>query len=323
MNGKKQLVNCNEYKCNISRDTGYFINSESKDLINDNFIHCEKPLSYTYCKLASEKNGYFYNENNALKCIDSGCQDIVTSVSCEGRKDDIIYYSNYYNYASYSSYYTPDLAFCNDTNSNPILLSKSNGRIQYLLLPNINATSSSFPWIKKGNDTILLKVDNHSITQKLTRNSGICLSYQNDKMYINKGICDNDIAQCLCSQITDSCEVSIIGNLYRSITTTTTTNLYRPTTIEENNVPITATKENVATITSTNQNISSLTQNIDNMDKINTEIATTTATNTNQTPQNTSTSETSNSQSKYKKLKCMNILFYIILFFYTFYNFFK
>ncbi|ORX83234.1 hypothetical protein BCR32DRAFT_292133 [Anaeromyces robustus] len=196
-NNKNQLVVCDNFNCNIGNYTGYFINTEKE--LTDRFIYCDNPMSNMICKYISKESGYYSNSNNKIiKCINSECQYIEnSSSSCYEHNNEIIYYNS--------------LRYCHNNTYDELINSKRH--MKYYLLSDISAANSSFPVLRKGEDKILIKINKHSVTQKLTNNNnnnGMCILPNKYNLFENKGICDSGFTKCICTKTSNSCEISKI-----------------------------------------------------------------------------------------------------------------
>jgi len=109
--------------------------------------------------------GYFINSYNkdVVKCKTNADENEITcelfnpGTSCSASTNGVILYNNV-------------LSYCNEANQ--ISFSSVS---KYVTLSNIDA-SAIYPNIAKGKDTILLKIDNYSVTQYVTDyNDGIYL----------------------------------------------------------------------------------------------------------------------------------------------------
>lgn len=148
-----EMFKCDDgSKCYKMNDPGYYINSMSEK--KDELIYCD---SNNQCQISIQSDGYFINssdENYYIKCHNSICNEIYEKESsCTTKPNEIIYYNdNFY--------------FC--LNDKRIIFYN---QIKYYKLSNIKA-NEIFPKIVKGDDYILLKVDQYSITQYSSNSGG-------------------------------------------------------------------------------------------------------------------------------------------------------
>jgi len=106
------------------------------------------------CEITTQSNGYFINSLFDINiCKNSICQLVEIKGQCSNHNYEVTNY-NGYNY------------FC--VNNAKYSFSKTN---QYLEVSNIKA-SSIFPNIEYGNDKILVKIDEYSVTQYITDSNG-------------------------------------------------------------------------------------------------------------------------------------------------------
>lgn len=155
---KKNFNNNIETVCSVSHKNGYYFNSESE--ISNHIYYC----NFYYgdneerCSIVEKDNGYFFNSYNThyIKCNNSICTLLIDEkendiYSCSNCDNQIIVYQNNLYYWSKNKY------------TNLTYLSKE----YYYELSNVNATFI-YPEIKNGTDTILLKINEYSLTQYIS-----------------------------------------------------------------------------------------------------------------------------------------------------------
>ncbi|OUM63641.1 hypothetical protein PIROE2DRAFT_9784, partial [Piromyces sp. E2] len=157
------LVKCSVYSpydistCQfISDEEGYFLNL--KNPLSNSLIFCDSEN----CKLTTQNNGYFINTNSldAIICHNSICQLFITDSDCNNNNYKVINSDN-------------ELYYC--LNEDEISFDEEE---IYYEIPNINA-KSVFPKIETGNDKILIKIDEYSVTQ-YTNSNGICITHDHE-----------------------------------------------------------------------------------------------------------------------------------------------
>lgn len=142
--------NDNGSECYINSKQGYYLNNLSEK--SNELIYCDNDKK---CQISEQSDGYFINSSNknVIKCSGSICKLLDTiGNSCESNPNEIIY-------SYYSLYYcsgVEKISFSSVT--------------KYYKLSNIKA-NSIYPNIISGNDYILLKIDQYSVTQ-YSSNSG-------------------------------------------------------------------------------------------------------------------------------------------------------
>lgn len=135
--------------CKKSSKPGYYLNSENS---NSKLLYCNDKND---CKTSKESDGYFINSfsYNYIKCSKSKCSLIDPDISCNNHQYEVILHDNqlFYCYGKNEISFT-DIA-------------------KYYSLSKVQA-SSIYPEITAGSDTILLKIDQYSVTQFITSDEG-------------------------------------------------------------------------------------------------------------------------------------------------------
>jgi len=143
------LMNKEISRCDIASSSykGYFINSMDKK--TNKLLYCT--YYYNKCEDFIANNGYYFNSysSDIIKCSNSKCKIFNNGSSCDNHYNEVIIYNK-------------NPYFCNK--DKPISFSEVE---IYIELKNINA-NLNFPVIENGNDIILLKIDQYSVTQQIT-----------------------------------------------------------------------------------------------------------------------------------------------------------
>ncbi|OUM57859.1 hypothetical protein PIROE2DRAFT_17026 [Piromyces sp. E2] len=162
-----------------SKEEGYYLDTEHENSL----IYCNSDM---ICNPSTLTNGYFINSinKNIAKCSDSNCQ-IYEKVSCSSNQVDIINNGG-------------KLAFC--FKGTLIDLPKSSDQEKYYTLSNIDS-KSIFPIVSSGSNTILLKLDQYSVTQYITDSNGICINNNS-----NDTLCaSTKSTKYICPSVSESC----------------------------------------------------------------------------------------------------------------------
>lgn len=140
--------------CSESDEPGYYFNTEDEK--SNNLLYCSiNDEYYMNCEISEQENGYFINSynNDVIKCNNSICDKFSPGNSCINNDNEIIMENNY-------PYFCHENELLNFLDID-----------HYYELPNVNA-SSIFPTVKKGNDSILLKISRYSVSQYITESEG-------------------------------------------------------------------------------------------------------------------------------------------------------
>eukprot|EP00833_Pecoramyces_ruminatium_P017292 jgi/Orpsp1_1/1191324/evm.model.d7180000084972.1 len=82
---------------------------------------------------------------------------------------------------------------------------------KYYILTSIDA-SATYPEIKKGNDTIIIKADQYSVTQITTTKNGLCIDKSNNVLVSNDKCNGSNLIKYYCSSICKTCTTEYIKN---------------------------------------------------------------------------------------------------------------
>ncbi|ORX78583.1 hypothetical protein BCR32DRAFT_270003 [Anaeromyces robustus] len=180
-NGIPEILLCDENtngsECEESGASGYFLNKFSKQ--SNELIYCDEDYN---CEASIQNNGYFINDNNkVIRCHNSVCELFNPGSSCSSKNNEVILYNNY-------------LYYCYDNS-----MIDFDSTIYYYELKNIDA-DSIYPKIVNGNDNILLKIDEYSVTQYINSKI-ICISSSNEE----SSCYDSSDIVYQCSKINVSC----------------------------------------------------------------------------------------------------------------------
>ncbi|OUM66913.1 hypothetical protein PIROE2DRAFT_59085 [Piromyces sp. E2] len=149
-------ANINGSKCSKIEAYGYFINNGSDNPTS--LIYCDN--NNNKCNITTKTNGYFINSNkNAIKCNSSKCESYIMSSSCSNNNNEVI-----------KTYSYNEIKFCLEYKEVSFLKND-----HYKILSNINIKTSDFPDIISGSDSILLRIDQYSVTNEYTDSKGICI----------------------------------------------------------------------------------------------------------------------------------------------------
>jgi len=147
--GINELIRCSSGNyCGKKNNIGYFlVNTDEK---TNALLFCTNKNNNISCSFSNNGDGLFKNnyDSDIIKCTDSICQNT----------------NRYFNICKNNT--ISAYQYCED---NDYLSFQSNTK--YYPLENVNALST-FPNIKYGNDSILLKFEEFSITQFLTNLTG-------------------------------------------------------------------------------------------------------------------------------------------------------
>ncbi|ORX84879.1 hypothetical protein BCR32DRAFT_266028 [Anaeromyces robustus] len=179
--GINELIYCRYNSCSTTDFEGYFLVNKS-DLTNALVFCTSKDNDNISCSYSNIENGIFKNNHSYQLIV---CENSI----CHPNER---YYNICDSYSSWNSY-----QYCQ---TKKYLYFESN---KYYSLENVNALST-FPKIEYGNDLILLKFEDYSITQVLTNAYGICIDYN----YQLNDACDNLLYKYTCTDINKSCERS-------------------------------------------------------------------------------------------------------------------
>lgn len=155
-----EMMVCSEGVCKKAVGPGYYL-----AYINENefyFYYCD---SFNKCEKSSESDGYFINstDNTIIKCSNNNCIIFKNdSNTCAYHYYEVILYSDKKPY------------YCNGKKR----ISFSNSEIYYFKASSFDA-SSIYPIYNQGSDTILLKIDEYSVTQFITGSNGIYITFKN------------------------------------------------------------------------------------------------------------------------------------------------
>jgi len=140
----KCIPNSNGSKCCLSKINGYIFNSESEN--SNDFIYCNN----LKCVTKTIDNGFLLSysttNNNIVLCESSNCRFYNPGTSCINNNNKIILING-------------EPIYC--LNNNEFYLTNKS---KYYELSNVNA-NSVYPNVSQGNSTILLEINQYSITQ--------------------------------------------------------------------------------------------------------------------------------------------------------------
>jgi len=156
--GKKQLISCtvsySSVQCSvISNAKGYYLNFG--DDLSNSLIYADD----SGFNIITRDNGYFTNSNkDIIECSMSLCKSTnIALPSCIGNDGKLIYSANK-NIA--------EIKYCNGVIGEDLSATE-----KYYILSSVDA-SATYPVIKKGTDTIIIKADLYSVTQVTTSKDG-------------------------------------------------------------------------------------------------------------------------------------------------------